>query len=167
MTLAALVLSLVLPASAAPARKTAPARTAAPACLPQKIAKKTVIEVPGGGRIRADIVDTPKEREKGLMCRTRLARDYGMLFVFPADMELAFWMKDTLVSLDMVWIGADKRVNAIHARMPKSTTRTPDSKVARAQARGQYVLELPAGAARRYGLKVGSPLKFDAAIPAE
>jgi uncharacterized protein len=167
MTLAALALSLVLPASAAaPARRKTP-RVKAPVCRPQKISKKTVIVVPDGARIRADVVDTPAERQKGLMCRTRLARDYGMLFVFPSDMELAFWMKDTLVGLDMVWIGADKRVNAIHARMPKSTTRTPDSKVARAQARGQYVLELPAGAARRDRLKVGSLLKFDAAIPAE
>jgi uncharacterized membrane protein (UPF0127 family) len=163
MTASALALMLLLAplASAAPAAR----RHKAAACRPQTVRKKTVMVTPKGAKIRADVVDTPKERETGLMCRTRLPKDYGMLFVFPADISLGFWMKHTLVSLDILWIGADKRITTIAPRLKASTLDEPDSKVATARGRGQYVLELPAGAAERYGLKVGDALDFSADIP--
>jgi uncharacterized membrane protein (UPF0127 family) len=159
--IAALALSLLVAASPASAKKNA----AAPACKPQKAAKTAKLTYPDGTSIVADVVDTPASRETGLMCRTKLKPDYGMLFAFPAEMDLNFWMKNTLVSLDIVWIGADKRVTVVHANMPKSTTSTPDDKVAVAGGRGQWVLELPAGAAAKRGLKPGDLLSFDAAVP--
>ena len=163
MTTAALALALALSASAAPApKKKAPA---APACKPQKAAKKAVLTYPDGTTANLDIVDTPASRETGLMCRTKLPKNYGMLFVFPQEMDLNFWMKNTLVSLDIVWIGADKKITVIHDNMKKSTVDTPDNKVATAGGRGEFVLELPAGAAKERGLKPGDQLKFDAAIP--
>ena len=153
----ALTLALSLPASAAPAK--------APACKPQKIAKKAPLSFPDGKTISANIVDTPMSREIGMMCLTKLKPDYGMLFVFPQEMDLNFWMKDTLVSIDIVWIGADKRVTVVHDRMKKSTVSTPDNEVAVAGGRGQYVLELPAGAASKRGLLPGAQLKFEVSIP--
>lgn len=158
MNVAALALSLALSASAAPAPKAA-------ACKPQKIAKKAPLTFPDGKTIRANVVDTPQSREIGMMCLTKLKHDYGMLFVFPQEMDLNFWMKNTLVSLDIVWIGADKKVTVVHDHMKKSTVDTPDSLVATAGGRGQYVLELPAGAAGKRGLKPGAQLKFDVSIP--
>ena len=160
MTLAAVALSLALTASASPA----PTPDAA-SCTPQKVAKRAALTFPDGRTIRANVVDTPQSREIGMMCLTKLRRDYGMLFVFPQEMDLNFWMKNTLVSLDMVWIGADKKVTVIHEHMKKSTVDTPDDKVAVAGGRGEYVLELPAGAAARRHLKAGDALKFDVAIP--
>lgn len=162
MKLAALALCLALTASAAAAA--APDGSSAE-CTPQKVAKKARMTFPGGASIRANVVDTPQSREIGMMCLTKLPRDYGMLFVFPQEMDLNFWMKNTLVSIDMVWIGADKRVTVVHARMKKSTVDTPDDKVAVAGGRGQYVLELPAGAAARYKLKAGEKVRFDVSIP--
>ena len=162
MTIAALALSLSLAASAAPAPK-----AAAAVCKPQKIAVKAALTFPDGKTIQANIVDTPAAREKGMMCLTKLRSDYGMLFVFPSEMDLNFWMKDTLISIDIVWIGADKKVTVVHDRMKKSTVDTPDDKVAVAGGRGQYVLELPAGAAAKRGLKPGDQLVFEAAIPAK
>jgi hypothetical protein len=159
MTLAALALSLALGASAAPAAKKAPA------CKPQKITKRAPLTFPDGKTISANIVDTPQSRETGMMCLTKLKPDYGMLFVFPQEMDLNFWMKNTLVSLDIVWIGADKKVTVVHDHMKKSTVNTPDSEVAVAGGRGQYVLELPAGAAAKRGLLPGSQLQFEVSIP--
>jgi uncharacterized membrane protein (UPF0127 family) len=167
MTLSALALSLALNASAAPAPAAAPATATAAACVPQKPPKKTALTYPDGTTILVDIVDTPESREIGLMCRTKLPRNYGMLFVFPQDMNLNFWMKNTLVSLDIVWIGADKKVTVVHDHMKKSTVDTPDKDVAVAGGRGQYVLELPAGAAERRHLKAGDQLKLNVAIPAK
>jgi len=160
MNVAALALSLALSLPAAAA-----AKTKAPACKPQKIVKKAPLTFPDGKTISANIVDTPQSRETGMMCLTKLKPDYGMLFVFPQEMDLNFWMKNTLVSLDIVWIGADKRVTVVHDHMKKSTVNTPDSEVAVAGGRGQYVLELPAGAAAKRGLLPGSQLRFEVSIP--
>jgi hypothetical protein len=155
-----LAMSLALTASAAPV--VAPP---AAACTPQKVAKKAALRFPDGKTIRANIVDTPQSREKGMMCLTKVRSDYGMLFVFPQEMDLNFWMKNTLLSLDIVWIGADKKVTVVHDHLKKSTVDTPDDKVAVAAGRGQYVLELPAGAAARRKLNPGDQLKFDVSIP--
>jgi uncharacterized membrane protein (UPF0127 family) len=163
MTFAALALSLAMTSSIAAEPAAAPA--AAPACKPQIIMKRTPLQFPDGKSISANVVDTPKSREVGMMCLTKLKSDYGMLFVFPSEMDLNFWMKDTLVSIDIVWIGADKRVTVVHDHMKKSTVDTPDSQVAVAAGRGQYVLELPAGAAGKHHLKPGDQLLFSATIP--
>lgn len=138
-----------------------PAKPAEQACVPQKLEKKVPLRFPKGKPITVDVADTPSTRETGLMCVTRMPKDYGMLFVFPQEMGLGFWMKNTLVSLDILWIGADKRVNNIAPRLKASKVDTPEDKVARAGGRGMYVLELAAGEAKRRGLKVGDKLEFD------
>ena len=169
MTLAALAVALALTASAAPAPAASASKAKkakAPACKPQVVPVKTKLAFPDGKTILANVVDTPASRETGMMCLTKVKPDYGMLFVFPQEMDLNFWMKNTLLSLDIVWIGADKKVTVIHDHMKKSTVNTPDSEVAVAGGRGEYVLELPAGAAKRHGLKPGDQLVFEAKIPA-
>lgn len=141
----------------------APKGVSPASCTPQKLERKVPLKFPKGKPITVDVADTPATRETGLMCVTRMPRDYGMLFVFPQEMGLGFWMKNTLVSLDILWIGADKRINNIAPRLKASRVDTPDDKVARAGGRGMYVLELAAGEAGRRGLKVGDKLEFDVA----
>ena len=132
---------------------------------PLKASKRTALTFADGKTIDAEVVDTPSERERGLMFRRKLPRDYGMLFVFPREMPMQFWMKNTLVSLDIVFVGADKRITAVHKRVRPSTQATPDDQVARAGGVAQYVLELPAAAADRHKLVAGQPLVFEAVIP--
>jgi hypothetical protein len=139
---------------------------AGPAALaPQKPEKQCRVSFASGRQITADVVDTPLAREKGLMFRRSLPKGYGMLFVFPREMAMSFWMKNTWVSLDIVFIGKDKRVTRVHERVRPSTEDTPDAAVARVGGPAQYVLELPAGAARRYRLKAGQFVGFEAAVP--
>lgn len=160
MILSALALMLALNASAAaPTPK-------AEECRAQTVAKKAKLTFPDGKTITVDVVDTPATRETGLMCRRKLGKDYGMLFAFPAEMSLNFWMKKTLVSLDILWIGADKRVTVIHEKLKASRVDTPDDKVVTAGGTGMFVLELPAGAAARHKLKAGDVLDFAVSIPA-
>lgn len=157
----ALLLALTLTASSAepkPKHKTAE-------CKAQSVEKKAKLTFPGGKTITVDVADTPHTREIGLMCRTKLPKDYGMLFVFPNEMGLGFWMKNTLVSLDLLWLGADKRIANIAPKLKASKLDTPEDKIARAGGRGQYVLELPAGDIARRRLKVGDRLEFDIATP--
>lgn len=157
-----LVLVLALSACSKPAAVTA--KTAAQ-CVPQAIAKKTPLKFPDGKSIAVDVADTPDTRETGLMCVTKLPKDYGMLFAFPNEMSLGFWMKHTLVSLDILWIDAEHRITTIAPKLKASKVDTPDDKVARAGGRGQFVLELAAGEAAKRKLKVGDALVFDVATP--
>ena len=146
MIKALLVALLIAPAGAAPA-------------------KTARLRFPSGKAIVVDVVDSPASRERGLMDRKKLPKDYGMLFVFPAERMLQFWMKDTWVSLDIVFMGRDKAITVVHERLRPSTEYTTDETVARAGGRGQFVLELPAGAAKKQKLKAGQKLVFEAVIP--
>jgi hypothetical protein len=127
--------------------------------------RHAVIRCASGAKIKVDIADTPKEREEGLMFRKKLPKDYGMLFVFPREDYFEFWMKNTWVNLDMVYIGWDKKITALYPNVAASTPKTKDEDVARVGGRAQYVLELPAGAAKRDHLAVGQDLRFKTKIP--
>ena len=96
-----------------------------------------------------------KARELGLMCVTWIRPHSGMVFVFDRDDRWDFWMKNTLISLDMVWVRPDGRVDSVAARVPASTRTTPDDKVARRVGQGKFVIELAAGEAARDGIAPG------------
>jgi uncharacterized membrane protein (UPF0127 family) len=104
-------------------------------------------------------------RELGLMCVTRLHAHAGMLFAFARDDTWEFWMKRTLVPLDMVWLDASGRVTGVAANVPASTVTTPDAAVARRSGHGRYVVELPAGEAKPDGLLLGTKLVLPPLAP--
>jgi uncharacterized membrane protein (UPF0127 family) len=104
------------------------------------------------------VVDTQKDRELGLMCVTALRPQTGMIFVFGKSADWEFWMKNTLIPLDMVWVEADGTVTAVAANVPASRLRTTDAKVARRRGHGALVIELNAGEALRDGVSAGRRL---------
>ena len=63
-----------------------------------------VVFTPSGAQMRIEIADTPELREKGLMGRASMSDDTGMLFVWPEDTTSAFWMKDTLIPLQIAFL---------------------------------------------------------------
>ena len=109
-----------------------------------------------------EIAATAAEREQGLSGRDELAPGDGMLFVYAAPSVLTFWMKDMLLPLDFVWIGAGCTVvdithdvpnpprDAAPAALPRYSSASPAS----------YNLEINAGEARRFGLSEGDPVSF-------
>jgi uncharacterized membrane protein (UPF0127 family) len=102
-------------------------------------------------------------RARGLMCVIRVPPDRGMIFVFaPPERLQSFWMKNTLVPLDMVFVGADGRVSSVAADVPATPNGTPDKAVATRQGAGQFVLELGAGEAARHGIVRGTKLTLPA-----
>ncbi|MFH1725834.1 MAG: DUF192 domain-containing protein [Elusimicrobiota bacterium] len=119
------------------------------------------LRFPDGETIVVEVARTPSARERGLMFRTGLDPDYGMLFVFSREQVLQFWMKNTYVALDMVFLDSAKRITELHAGVPGTEPGAPESRVARRSGFGRYVLELPAGAARRHGLEQGQRFEFD------
>jgi uncharacterized membrane protein (UPF0127 family) len=101
-------------------------------------------------RVRVEVVRTPAARARGLMFRSQLDQDQGMLFVMDREEVQSFWMKNTYLPLDMLFIRADGTVARIAADTEPLSTRTISS--------GEpvlAVLELNAGTAARLGLRAG------------
>lgn len=104
------------------------------------------------------IADSPAERKQGLKFRKELSQDGGMLFVFEKQGFYSFWMKDTFIALDIIWLNKDREVVYIkHNAQP--CIQEPCEKF-KSETPAQYVLELRAGKAEEIGLGVGNKLKF-------
>ena len=102
-----------------------------------------------------EVVDTPETMQRGLMYRTALADDHGMLFVFPSDADHQFWMKNTLIPLDMIFITSDGRIAGIRA----NTTPLSTASVGVGQPT-RFVLEVPGGYAARRGIAPGDQIEL-------
>ena len=114
------------------------------------------VKFPGGRVIAVEIADTPERVTYGYMFRTEVRDDEGMIFVF-ADPEVhAFWMKNTLVPLDIVWL--DDQFNVVYLQNATPPCKTDPCPSYGSLRKGRYVLELKSGVARREGLKAGSRL---------
>src|SRR5213594_4620550 len=115
-----------------------------------------VIRGPGGAvEVSLEVAATRVEQERGLMYRTSLAEGRGMLFVFDADGNHSFWMKNTLIPLDLLFIARDGTVVGIHANAtPLSMANIQVGKPSR------YVLEVPGGWAARHGIAAGAQVEF-------
>jgi uncharacterized membrane protein (UPF0127 family) len=107
-----------------------------------------------------EVVSTPSARAYGLMFRRELAERAGMLFVFPAEEVQSFWMKNTLIPLDMVFVSKELRVVGVLERVPPLTE---DSR--KVDAPSTYVLEFAGGTMSRFGIGVGSVLSIQGVLP--
>ena len=96
------------------------------------------------------------------MRRTSLAADHGMLFVFPQSSPQGFWMKNTLVALDILYFDTDQRLVAMQLDVPPC--KADPCPIYPSGAPSLYVLELPARTARRIGANPGDSLVIDADI---
>lgn len=107
------------------------------------------------GSLSVAIADDAIEREKGLMFRDRLDANSGMLFIFEKDLAGCFWMKNTRIPLDIIWLDESKKVVYMHehANPFDETSICPDKTAT-------YVLEVNAGQAREYGIALGAELAF-------
>ena len=105
-----------------------------------------------------EIANTPEERTKGLMNRERLDEDKGMLFVFNKEKKYSFYMKNTLISLDIIWININKEViyiekNVQPCQADHCQNYGPDEK-------SKYVLELNSGQVDQSNIRIGDKLTF-------
>jgi uncharacterized membrane protein (UPF0127 family) len=118
--------------------------------------KSSLVVVTGGRDIKFDVelALNDVERSRGLMFREKLGPYDGMLFDFHQDAPVSFWMKNTLIPLDMVFIAGDGTVKHVHANaVPLSTDAIPSQFPVRA------VLEINGGSARLLGIKPGDKVK--------
>lgn len=138
------------------------AAAASPAfCAEDKYARRAEINFPGKAAVKAEVVWTPQDTRKGLMFREKMPQDHGMLFVFEVEEFHTFWMKNTWLELDIIYIGADKRIRRIFPAVARSYPSTPDAAVARVEWAAMYVLEVNSGFAAKHKLAEGDMAVFD------
>jgi uncharacterized membrane protein (UPF0127 family) len=105
---------------------------------------------------RIELAMTPEEQARGLMYRSRLETDAGMLFVARQPRPQSFWMKNTLIPLDMIFIGGDRRIVGIVENAE------PETETARfVGVPSQYVLEIGGGLSSRLGIRAGQRVDFE------
>jgi hypothetical protein len=105
--------------------------------------------------VSLELANTPEKLQRGLMYRQSLADDHGMLFIFPQDADHEFWMKNTYISLDMIFIAVDGRIVGIQPNA------TPLSEAGVGVGRpSRYVLEVPGGYAARRGIAPGDRVEL-------
>jgi uncharacterized membrane protein (UPF0127 family) len=110
----------------------------------------SILTSKGRANFQVEFVDTPKSRERGLMFRKSLAPDRGMLFDFKTERDVAFWMRNTFIGLDLIYIRADGTIlSIIRGAKPFDETPLPSG----GPVRG--VLEIPAGRAAEIGALPG------------
>ena len=110
-----------------------------------EIASKTGVHV-----FSVELAVTDEERARGLMYRRSVPQTYGMLFDFKRDQEVTMWMRNTYVSLDMIFIQSDGRIRRI-----AENTETESDKIIPSGGQVRAVLEVAAGTARKLGIEAG------------
>ncbi|MDH4187626.1 MAG: DUF192 domain-containing protein, partial [Nitrospira sp.] len=118
------------------------------------------ITIPGGAIIHAELADTPQKRAEGLMYRTHLGADRGMLFTFTQAQAWTFWMKNTKIPLDIIWMNDKKQIIYIEPNVPICTRQDDSCPQYRPNDEALYVLELAGGRAESLKLQRGSKLQF-------
>jgi uncharacterized membrane protein (UPF0127 family) len=131
--------------------KPASTRPAGPPTISMAIGSKTY---------SLELAADDRSRDLGLMNRDHMAADHGMIFIFPEAQEQSFWMKNTPIPLDIVFIDADDKVVSTHTMKPLDETTTPSDGPAK------YAVELNAGELKADGVRKGDPLTVPAAADA-
>jgi uncharacterized membrane protein (UPF0127 family) len=114
------------------------------------------IRFENGGELNVEMALTPFQRERGLMFITRMAPDWGMLFVFDEQAQRSFWMQNTFISLDMVFLSELREVlNVVENAAPLEVGPRYRSK-----GPARFVLELNAGKAKELRIEAGQHIEF-------
>lgn len=126
---------------------------------PVQAASGPRVVFPDGYTVQVELAIDDETRAQGLMFRDSLRPASGMLFFFPQDGHYPFWMKNTLIPLDMIWIDASRKVAHLKSAVPPCKADPCPSYPPNVQAR--YVLEVAGGVSKQHGLKAGDPLRFE------
>jgi hypothetical protein len=110
--------------------------------------------------VHVEIADTPARRQLGLMVRERMSPTEGMIFVFETPGFYPFWMKNTLIPLDMIWLDADARIVSIAHSVPPCEADPCPSYPPDQGTSATYVVEVVSGFAKQHGVSRGDVLEF-------
>ncbi len=132
-------------------------------CAQSKLPRGRAV-FPDGTAVALEVADTEPVRQRGLMFREHLAPNEGMIFVFPEPGYYPFWMKNTLIPLDMLWLDGRAQIVSIARSVPPCKADPCPSYPPEGTA--SYVIEVVSGFARQHALKVGDVVKVEG-VPAK
>ena len=138
-----------------------PPASAETAQTPQRTENGPRVIFPDGFVVNVELAANDELRAQGLMYRDQLRPGTGMLFLFNDDQEHSFWMRNTRIPLDMIWIDSDQRIVGIRENVPPCIVQNCPSYSPGPGVLSRYVLEVAGGVAREHGLKVGDQLRFE------
>ena len=104
----------------------------------------------------AEIVKTKIKRERGLMFRKNLNLNRGMLFIFPNESKVSMWMKNTLISLDIIFISKNYKIVDII-----KNTKAMSKYIITSSVKAKYALEINAGLVKKHNIKIGNNIYFE------
>lgn len=113
-----------------------------------------IVTASGAHRFEIEVAETPQQKSYGLMFRTELAPRAGMLFPYGKPQEITMWMRNTYISLDMIFIRGDGTVHRIERR-----TEPLSERVIASEGQVTAVLEVAAGVADQIGVKAGDRIR--------
>ena len=132
-----------------------------PACM-QKQHVLVIHSATVDHQVKVEVVTKPADQAQGLMYRRSLGKDSGMLFIFRQEEPQSFWMKNTLIPLDMIFISRDLVIVDITTMRPCITDPCPDYT---SRQPAQYVLEVNAGYCRSHNIAIGDKVSSDIIEP--
>ncbi len=135
--------------SPAGCREPGPTAPPAPATVPMIIGRET---------FNLEVADTPAKQRRGLMDRPSMPADHGMIFVFPEPKEQSFWMRNTYIPLDILYLDENGRIVSIKQMKPL------EDEAVHSDGPAMFAVELNQGAAARVGVKPGDVLTIPSAI---
>jgi hypothetical protein len=118
------------------------------------------VTLPGGQVIKAETAVDTRDMLRGLMFRNSLAPDHGMLFVHPKNGRYSYWMYQTYIPLDMIWMDENHRIVEIVENAEPCKTAASQCPHYGGQEDARFVLELNGGQVRRYGIKQGNTIQW-------
>jgi uncharacterized membrane protein (UPF0127 family) len=111
--------------------------------------------MPQNIKIKVKVAENNAQRSQGLMFVKKMSENEGMIFLFPTEQKQAFWMKNTYIPLDIIYLGADFKVRNIHENA------TPMSEeIIPSVLPTKYVVEVNAGFVKKHGIKFGDSIEF-------
>jgi uncharacterized protein len=118
------------------------------------------ITLPGGQVIRVETMIDTIDLLRGLMFRTSLAPDRGMLFVHPKPANYSYWMYQTLIPLDIIWLDSKRNIVEIVENAQPCKTQASKCEQYGGSHLSAYVLEIGGGMAKKYGLRLGQTVEW-------
>jgi uncharacterized membrane protein (UPF0127 family) len=118
------------------------------------------VTLPGGQVIRVETMITDFEVLRGMMFRTSLAPDRGMLFVHQKPEHYTYWMYQTLIPLDIIWLDSNRDIVEMVADAQPCKTQASKCAQYGGKQISSFVLEIPGGMARKFGLQLGQRIQF-------
>lgn len=115
-----------------------------------------------GRNFSIELATDAASREHGLMMREALATDHGMVFAFVDESPRGFWMKNTLIPLDILYFDTNRRL--VSMRLDALPCKADPCPLYPSNAPARYVFELSAGTAKRVGVQIGDELKIEGAV---